>query len=152
MTRDDLYNASCLCLPLSVTLQQQLTVSPLLPTFLSSQILSVNSTVPIITSRKAGVYNPTRLFGVTTLDVVRAACFTAGIAGAKPADSPVTVVGGHSGAIIVPLLSQNVHGKAITGDTYKALVHRIQFNDDEVVKAKDGAGISWCQGTASCHR
>jgi malate dehydrogenase len=102
----------------------------------------VNSTVPIVAStlQKAGVYNPARLFGVTTLDVVRAARFTAGIAGVKPADTPITVVGGHSGATIVPLLSQNAHGKAITGDIYKALVHRIQFGGDEVVKAKDGAG------------
>lgn len=49
-------------------------------------------------------------------------------------------MGGHSGATIVPLLSQNAYGKAITGDIYKALVHRIQFGGDEVVKAKDGAG------------
>jgi malate dehydrogenase len=40
----------------------------------------------------------------------------------------------------VPLLSQNTYGKAIAGDNYKALVHRIQFGGDEVVKAKDGAG------------
>ncbi|KIK33451.1 hypothetical protein CY34DRAFT_790779 [Suillus luteus UH-Slu-Lm8-n1] len=37
-------------------------------------------------------------------------------------------------------LLQNAHGKAITGDNYKAFVHRIQFGGDEVVKAKDGAG------------
>lgn len=41
---------------------------------------------------------------------------------------------------IVPLLSQIAEGKSIVGDTYKALVKRIQFGGDEVVKAKDGAG------------
>ncbi|KAG2063978.1 hypothetical protein BDR04DRAFT_342839 [Suillus decipiens] len=39
----------------------------------------------------------------------------------------------------MPLLSQNAHRKTITGDTYKALVHRIRFGGDEVVKAKDSA-------------
>ena len=52
----------------------------------------------------------------------------------------MTVIGGHSGATIVPLLSQSPHGKKVTGETYAKLVHRIQFGGDEVVKAKDGAG------------
>jgi malate dehydrogenase len=52
----------------------------------------------------------------------------------------VTVVGGHSGPTIVPLLSQNKYGKDLTGEVYDKLVHRIQFGGDEVVKAKDGAG------------
>jgi malate dehydrogenase len=102
----------------------------------------VNSTVPIVaaTLDKAGVFDPKRLFGVTTLDVVRAARFLAGITDAKPADTPVTVIGGHSGATIVPLLSQSSHGKAVKGEAYEKIVHRIQFGGDEVVKAKDGAG------------
>lgn len=57
-----------------------------------------------------------------------------------PAESPITVIGGHSGVTIVPLLSQSKYGKAIAGETYEKLVHRIQFGGDEVVKAKDGAG------------
>lgn len=102
----------------------------------------VNSTVPIVASTlaKAGVYNPSRVFGVTTLDVVRAARFTGGITGVHPNDTPITVVGGHSGATIVPLLSQSKHGKDIKGEVYDKLVYRIQFGGDEVVKAKDGAG------------
>ncbi|KAG1766299.1 hypothetical protein EDD22DRAFT_950662 [Suillus occidentalis] len=43
---------------------------------------------------------------------------------------PITVSGGRSGATIVPLLSQNAHGKAIMGDSYKSLFHRIQFGGD----------------------
>ncbi|KAH7902865.1 lactate dehydrogenase/glycoside hydrolase, partial [Hygrophoropsis aurantiaca] len=66
--------------------------------------------------------------------------FTSGIAGVKPSDAPITVVGGHSGATIVPLLSQNAYGKGIKGETLDKLVYRIQFGGDEVVKAKDGAG------------
>ncbi|KNZ76860.1 Malate dehydrogenase, mitochondrial [Termitomyces sp. J132] len=102
----------------------------------------VNSTVPIVaaTLEKAGVFKPGRLFGVTTLDVVRATRFLAGVAGAKTSETAVTVIGGHSGPTIVPLLSQNAHGKSVSGEVYNQLVHRIQFGGDEVVKAKDGAG------------
>ena len=42
----------------------------------------VNSTVPIAAEvfRKAGTYDPKRLFGVTALDVVRATTFYANVA------------------------------------------------------------------------
>ena len=102
----------------------------------------VNSTVPIVASvlEKQGVYDPRRLFGVTTLDVVRAAKFVSGLAGATPAETPITVVGGHSGVTIVPLLSQSNLGKGIQGEAYDKVVYRIQYGGDEVVKAKDGAG------------
>jgi len=102
----------------------------------------VNSTVPIVaeTLKKAGVFDERHVFGVTTLDVVRAARFLASVSGAKPSETPVVVVGGHSGPTIVPLLSQSGHGKSVTGEVYDKLVNRIQFGGDEVVKAKDGAG------------
>ena len=102
----------------------------------------VNSTVPIVaaTLEKLGVFDPKRLFGVTTLDVVRAARFLAEIVGTKPEDNVVPVVGGHSGTTIVPLLSQTKDGKKVKGEVYEKLVNRIQFGGDEVVKAKDGAG------------
>ena len=92
------------------------------------------------TLEKAGVFDPRRLFGVTTLDVVRAARFLSGITGVSPSETPVAVVGGHSGTTIVPLLSQSSYGRTIQGDAYDKIVFRIQFGGDEVVKAKDGAG------------
>lgn len=85
------------------------------------------------------VYNPKRLFGVTTLDVVRASRFISEIKGTDPANEEVTVVGGHSGVTIVPLLSQSNH-PSIDGAVRDALVKRIQFGGDEVVAAKSGAG------------
>lgn len=101
----------------------------------------VNSTVPIVAEvlKHHGVYDPRRLFGVTTLDVVRASTFVSDVKSlVDPASLRVTVVGGHSGATIVPLLSQT--GVQLTEDEVKALTHRIQFGGDEVVKAKEGAG------------
>lgn len=80
------------------------------------------------------------IFGVTTLDVVRASRFLGEIKNADPKDIEVTVVGGHSGVTIVPLLSQTKLGKDVSGEQYKALVKRIQFGGDEVVQAKAGTG------------
>ena len=48
------------------------------------------------------------------------------------------MVGGHSGATIVPILSQAGH--KLEGEQRDAYVKRVQFGGDEVVKAKDGAG------------
>ena len=101
----------------------------------------MNSTVPICAEvfKARGVYNPKRLFGVTTLDVVRASRFVSQIKNTDPADENITVVGGHSGVTIVPLLSQSSHSD-ISGKPLDDFVFRVQFGGDEVVKAKDGAG------------
>ena len=68
----------------------------------------VNSTVPIAAEvlKRHGVYDPARLFGVTTLDVLRANAFVAGAKNWDAAHTEVTVVGGHAGITILPLLSQ----------------------------------------------
>ena len=101
---------------------------------LTPKILTKNQ---VFKSKRA--YNPKRLFGVTTLDVVRASRFISEIKGTDPANEEVTVVGGHSGVTIVPLLSQSNH-PSIDGAVRDALVKRIQFGGDEVVAAKSGAG------------
>ncbi|KAJ9301459.1 hypothetical protein DTO271G3_1594 [Paecilomyces variotii] len=103
----------------------------------------VNSTVPIAAEvlKKAGVFDPKRLFGVTTLDVVRAETFVQEYSGqADPSQTFIPVVGGHSGETIVPLFSKAKPSFQIPADKYDALVNRVQFGGDEVVKAKDGAG------------
>ena len=87
----------------------------------------VNSTVPIAAEilKKAGVFDPKRLFGVTTLDVVRAETFVQDITGERdPAKTVIPVVGGHSGETIVPLFSQAKPAVNIPGDKLDALVNR----------------------------
>ena len=90
------------------------------------------------------MFDPKRLFGVTTLDVVRASTFVAEVVKDTTLSPEVVipVVGGHSGVTIVPLLSQSSHTlpASIGQPGLEALVNRIQFGGDEVVKAKDGAG------------
>ena len=102
----------------------------------------VNSTVPIVaeTLKKHKVYDPKRLFGVTTLDVTRAKTFVAQAKGLDVSKVNVPVVGGHAGITILPLLSQTTPSVTFTKEELDKLTHRIQFGGDEVVQAKAGAG------------
>jgi malate/lactate dehydrogenase len=87
----------------------------------------VNSTVPIAAEvlKAAGVFDPKKLFGVTTLDVVRAETFVAEITGEKnPANLNIPVIGGHSGETIVPLFSQAKPSVNIPSEKLDALVNR----------------------------
>ena len=87
----------------------------------------VNSTVPIAaeTLKQAGVFDPTRLFGVTTLDVVRAETFVQDITGeVDPSKTVIPVIGGHSGETIVPLFSQAKPPVKIPEEKLAKLVER----------------------------
>ncbi|KAL1923664.1 uncharacterized protein VTP21DRAFT_8644 [Calcarisporiella thermophila] len=100
----------------------------------------VNSTVPIVAEvfKKHNVYDPRRIFGVTTLDVVRASTFVTEVnTSLDPRTTRVNVIGGHSGVTIIPILSQVAQ---FSQEQTDALTNRIQFGGDEVVKAKAGAG------------
>lgn len=87
----------------------------------------VNSTVPIAAEilTAAGVFDPKKLFGVTTLDVVRAETFAGEVTGTKDASkTQIPVIGGHSGETIVPLFSQAKPAVNIPEDKLDDLVHR----------------------------
>lgn len=101
----------------------------------------VNSTVPIAaeTLKAAGVYDPRRVFGVTMLDIIRANTFVGELKGIDPTKLNVTVIGGHSGNTILPLLSQ-VPGVKFTEDEVKMLTPKIQEAGTAVVEAKAGGG------------
>jgi malate dehydrogenase len=137
MTRDDLFNTNA-----SIVAGLAENCAKYCPDA-SFCIISnpVNSTVPIFAEvlKNAGVYNKKKLFGVTTLDVVRARTFVAENQDFDVDEVDVTVIGGHAGTTILPLLSQ-VDGANFSEDDLAALTHRIQFGGDEVVQAKDGAG------------
>ncbi|KAJ3304183.1 Malate dehydrogenase, cytoplasmic [Kappamyces sp. JEL0829] len=121
MTRDDLFNTNA---GIVANLAEAAAKACPKANFL---IISnpVNSTVPIFAEvlKKHSVFNPKRLFGVTTLDVVRASTFVSSVKGKHPKDVNV-----------------HVTGLAFTKEETDALTKRIQFGGDEVVKAKDGTG------------
>ena len=101
----------------------------------------VNTTVAIAAEalKAKGVYNKNKLFGVTTLDVIRAETFVGNLKGLNPANVHVPVIGGHSGTTILPLLSQ-VEGVEFTAEEVASLTTRIQNAGTEVVEAKAGGG------------
>merc|ERR1719352_2258833 len=137
MTRDDLFNTNA---GIVKTLVEG--VAEYCPDAVIGVISNpVNSTVPIAAEvlKKAGVYDPKKLCGVTTLDVCRANTFVAENQGMPVNDVNVTVIGGHAGITILPLLSQ-VPGASFSDADREALTVRIQFGGDEVVKAKAGSG------------
>ncbi|KAF5477047.1 hypothetical protein F2P56_003726 [Juglans regia] len=102
----------------------------------------VNSTVPIAAEvlKQKGVYDPKKLFGVTTLDVVRANTFVAQKKNLKLIDVDVPVVGGHAGITILPLLSKTKPSVSFTDEEIQELTVRIQNAGTEVVEAKAGTG------------
>ena len=139
MTRDDLFNTNAGIVKTLVEGCAQYCPEAVLAIISNP----VNSTVPIAAQvlKQHGVYNPQKLCGVTTLDVIRANTFVANHLGiADPSTLPdVPVIGGHAGITILPLFSQ-VPGFKATDEELEALTVRTQFGGDEVVKAKAGAG------------
>ncbi|MBO1518124.1 malate dehydrogenase [Oceanisphaera pacifica] len=112
----------------------------------------VNTTVAIAAEvlKKAGVYDKNKLFGITTLDVIRAETFVAQAKGLNVADVNVPVIGGHSGVTILPLLSQ-VEGVSFSDEEIEKMTHRIQNAGTEVVEAKAGGGsATLSMGQAAC--
>jgi len=100
----------------------------------------VNSTVPVAAEilKKHNVYNPHKLFGVSTLDIQRAQTFIGELRGQDPAKVVVDVIGGHSPETMIPVLS-HVEGK-FTEEEAKNLTVRVKEAGTVVVNAKDGQG------------
>ncbi|GBF95016.1 malate dehydrogenase [Raphidocelis subcapitata] len=138
MTRDDLFNINAGIVKGLVSAAAKHCPNAII------EIISnpVNSTVPIASEvlKAAGVYNPKRLLGVTTLDVVRANTFVSEARGLDLKDVDVPVVGGHAGITILPLLSQATPSVTFSDAEREAMTKRIQEAGTEVVEAKAGAG------------
>lgn len=107
------------------------------------QILTepVNSTTPVAAEvlKAAGAYDPRRLMGVTTLDVVRASAIVArayGLSGAGGgvggAAVDVPVVGGRGGEAALPLLSQAAPPLELDPALQAAITRELQDADASV--------------------
>ncbi|VEU21314.1 DEKNAAC102463 [Brettanomyces naardenensis] len=141
MSRDDLFKINAgICAELASGIAQYCPTATVL-------VISnpVNSTVPVFAEvfKKNGTFNPRKLFGVTTLDSVRADTF---IHEVMPDLNwgLIKVIGGHSGDTIVPLLStvlgQDI--KSLSHMQLHAINHRVQYGGDEIIQAKKGLGSS----------
>uniref|UniRef100_A0A7E4W3J0 Malate dehydrogenase n=1 Tax=Panagrellus redivivus TaxID=6233 RepID=A0A7E4W3J0_PANRE len=138
MTRDDLFNVNA-----GIVRDLAEAAAKIVPkAFVAIITNPVNSTVPIAAEvyKNNGVFDPARIFGVTTLDVVRSQAFVAELKGLDVNKTVVPVIGGHSGVTIIPLLSQVQPSAQFSKAEIEALTARIQDAGTEVVKAKAGAG------------
>ena len=148
MTRDDLFNMNAGIVKKLVTAGTKACPNACYAIVTNP----VNSTVPIAAEilKAAGVYDKRKLFGVTTLDVIRSNTFVAEAVGKSCDDVNVSVIGGHSGVTILPLLS-SIEGVSLSQEQIEALTPRIQEAGTEVVEAKAGAGsatLSMAQAAA----
>jgi malate dehydrogenase len=101
----------------------------------------VNTMVPLAAEvlKKAGCYDPKRLFGVTMLDTLRAETFWAEATNTDCRSTRIPVIGGHSGTTILPLFSQAAGYSAISAEQIEKLTVHVQNAGTEVVEAK-GSG------------
>ncbi len=148
MTRDDLFNMNAGIVKKLIGVGAQACPGALFGIVTNP----VNSTVPIAAEvlTAAGVYDKRKLFGITTLDVIRSNTFVAQTVGKSTSEVEVSVIGGHSGVTILPLLS-SVPGVNLSQADIEALTPRIQEAGTEVVEAKAGAGsatLSMAQAAA----
>ncbi|XP_051133062.1 malate dehydrogenase, chloroplastic-like isoform X2 [Andrographis paniculata] len=138
MTRDDLFSINA-----NIVKDMIVAVADNCPDALIHVLTNpINSTVPVAAEilKRKGVYNPKKLFGVTTLDVVRANTFVARCKSLSLIDVDVPVVGGHADITILPLLSKARPSVPFTDEEVRELTAGIQNAGTVVVEAKAGSG------------
>ncbi|KAG0470132.1 hypothetical protein HPP92_016227 [Vanilla planifolia] len=138
MTREDLFNINASIVKTLV----EAVANNCPDAFIHIVSNPVNSTVPIAAEvlKQKGVYDPKKLFGVTTLDVVRANTFVSRKKNLRLVDVDFPVIGGHSGITILPLLSKIKPFVVFTDEEVSELTLKVQNGGTEVVEAKAGAG------------
>lgn len=103
---------------------------------------AADSAVPMAAEvmRRRGAHDPRRLFGVTTLDAVRASTFAAEMRrGLRLIDVAVPVVGGHGGRTALPLLSKARPFTSAWSDRDAAEVtRRVRHAEREIAAAREG--------------
>jgi len=101
----------------------------------------VNSVVPAMCElyKQAG-FDPRKICGVTSLDIVRANKFVHEATGAPIESIDVPVVGGHAGSTILPLFSQVPAAAKLPGNQLKDMDKHVQDAGTDVVNAKGGKG------------
>lgn len=139
MDRSDLFNTNAGIIKSLIVKVAE--VSPLACIGIITNPLNTTVAIAAEVLKKAGVYDKKKLFGITTLDVIRAEDFVAEKKGLPAEHVRVNVIGGHSGTTILPVLSQ-VQGVEFTEQEVVELTDRIQNAGTEVVNAKAGGGAA----------
>ncbi|KAJ8964721.1 hypothetical protein NQ314_004686 [Rhamnusium bicolor] len=112
----------------------------------------VNSLVPMACEvlKKGGCYNPKTVFGITTLDTVRANTFVAQVQGLEPECVVVPVIGGHTEETIIPVLSKAKPCAEFTNEELENITMSIRKAHENILKLKppDSAPLSSAFATA----
>lgn len=153
MTRDDLFNINAkIIVSLTDSIIEHCDLNKVFVLLISNP---VNALLPVMYNRlKSTSFYPRdqinkfgierRIFGITNLDIVRASTFLKQVTEENNncnLNMPfVPVIGGHSGDTIIPLFSQNSLTSSLNKDQIDALITRVQYGGDEIVKAKNGMG------------
>lgn len=98
----------------------------------------INSLIPLASQVliNNGVYNPQTIFGVTTLDVVRANTFAAEVQGLEPECVFVPVIGGNVEKTIIPLFSRAKPCSDFSPHELDNLTKSVQNAHYDIIKAK----------------
>ncbi|XP_017788706.1 PREDICTED: probable malate dehydrogenase, mitochondrial [Habropoda laboriosa] len=106
----------------------------------------INSLIPLAMEmyKKAGVYEPNRLFGVISLDCVRANTFAAEVVGCEPECTVVPVIGGSCSNTCIPLFSQAKPCNKISQVEASRLTHALRTSNEELSKANKGKERTCC--------
>lgn len=136
MTRDDLFKVNA-----GIVRDIIVAIAKTCPkAFIGLITNPVNSTVPVAAEilKQHNVFDPKRLFGITTLDIVRAQTFIGELKGKDPLSVKIDVVGGHSPETMIPVLSQTEF--SFSDEEAHKLTDRVKNAGTDVVNAKDGTG------------
>ncbi|CAG9761943.1 unnamed protein product [Ceutorhynchus assimilis] len=90
--------------------------------------------------KKAGVFDPRKIIGITSVGCMRANYFIGLISGQNPADVQCPIVGGISKNCLVACVSQSRPGK-VHPQHYKMIQDSISIAEDEVLKSS-GDGMT----------
>ncbi|CAK9812356.1 Malate dehydrogenase, mitochondrial [Anthophora plagiata] len=100
----------------------------------------INSLIPLAMEmyKKAGVYEPNRLFGVISLHCVRANTFAAEVVGCEPECMMVPIIGGNCSNTCIPLFSQAKPCNKISQIEASRLTQALRTSNEELSKASKG--------------
>ncbi|XP_037915215.1 malate dehydrogenase, mitochondrial-like [Hermetia illucens] len=134
ITRDDLFNTNA-----GIVRDLTSAITDNCPKALIVIITNpVNSCVLLTAEvlKSKGKYYPRRLFGVSTLDIVRAQKFISESCKVDLATIDIPVIGGHSGVTIIPVISQCKPKVSFSQPDLEKITVRIQEAGTEGMEAK----------------
>lgn len=118
--------------------------------FLAIATNPLNSIVPVSCDvlHRRRVFDERRVFGITSVDVMRTNVATARIIGVKAEKVKVPVIGGHSDKTIVPVLSRCDPSASFEPDEITDVTNYVQTASENLVKASRPGTLSMCSAFA----